>query len=64
MQKNGFISTALIYSFFLVFLTFMTFLLHTYYHNEEILNDYKIRIKESFIKEDNIHDEVYNENEQ
>ncbi len=63
MQKNGFISTTLIYSFLLIFLIFMVFLIHTYHNNEEILNDYKIRIKENFIKEENFHDEVYYENE-
>ncbi len=49
MKKNGFISMGLIYTFFLIFLTFLTFMITNYKNNNHLLDEYKIRIKESFI---------------
>ena len=48
MKKNGFISTSLIYTFFLIFLTLMLLLLNSYAKNRTLLNEYKDKIKESF----------------
>ena len=60
MKKNGFISVAIIYSFFLIFLSFMTFLLNSYRQNSDLIASYQKRIKENFL---NINlNEVKNEN--
>lgn len=48
MKKNGFISTSLIYTFFIIFLLLMLFLLNSYSRIRFLLEDYKYDIKESF----------------
>ena len=51
MKKNGFVSTALIYTFFIIFLTLMVYLLNSYANKRILLNSYKEDIKKSFVKE-------------
>ena len=51
MKKNGFVSTALIYTFFIIFLTLMVYLLNSYANKRILLNSYKEDIKKSFINE-------------
>ena len=48
MKKKGFISTSLIYTFFVLFLLLMLFLLNTYTRNRFLLEKYKDEIKEYF----------------
>lgn len=48
MKKNGFVSTSLIYTFFIVFLLLMLFLLNSYSRVRFLLEDYKYDIKDSF----------------
>lgn len=48
MKKNGFVSTTLIYTFFILFLALMIFLLGSYSHNRHLLTSYKNDIKLSF----------------
>lgn len=48
MKKKGFVSTSLIYTFFIIFLLLMLFLLNSYSRIRFLLEDYKIDIKESF----------------
>lgn len=48
MKKNGFVSTTLIYTFFIIFLTLMIFLLNSYSRNRYLLSTYKYDIKKSF----------------
>ena len=50
MKKNGFVSTTLIYTFFILFLALMIFLLGSYSHNRHILNSYKTDIKVSLLE--------------
>ena len=52
MKKNGFVSTALIYTFFIIFLTLIVFLINSYANKRILLNSYKEDIKKSFVKED------------
>ena len=51
MKKNGFISTSLIYTFFIVFLLMMIFLLNSYSRVRFLLEEFKYDIKESFANE-------------
>ena len=51
MKRNGFVSTALIYTFFIIFLTLMVYLLSSYANKRILLNSYKEDIKKSFINE-------------
>ena len=51
MKRNGFVSTALIYTFFIIFLTLMVYLLSSYSNKRILLNSYKEDIKKSFINE-------------
>lgn len=48
MKKNGFVSTTLIYAFFIIFITLMIFLLNSYSRNRYLLSTYKYDIKKSF----------------
>lgn len=48
MNRKGFVSTSLIYTFFIIFLLLMIFLLNSYSRIRFLLEDYKIDIKESF----------------
>lgn len=48
MKKNGFVSTSLIYTFFIVFLLLMIFLLNSYSSIRFLLDQYKYDIKNSF----------------
>lgn len=50
MKKNGFISTSLIYTFFILFLLLMLFLLNSYSRNRFLLEQYKSEIKESLFE--------------
>ena len=52
MKKNGFVSTSLIYTFFVVFLLLMLFLLNSYSRIRFLLEDYKYDIKNSFLDMD------------
>ena len=52
MKKNGFVSTALIYTFFIIFLTLIVFLINSYADKRILLNSYKEDIKKSFVNED------------
>lgn len=52
MKKNGFISMSLIYTFFLLFLTFITFLIISFRRENNLLDEYNKRIKESFLESD------------
>ncbi len=65
MKKNGFVSTTLIYTFFILFLALMIFLLGSYSHNRHILNSYKTDIKVSLLENSgqdiNVYFMVYNE---
>lgn len=51
-EKKGFVSTSLIYTFFIIFLLLMLFLLNSYSRIRFLLEDYKYDIKESFALED------------
>ena len=51
MKRNGFVSTALIYTFFIIFLTLMVYLLSSYASKRTLLNSYREDIKKSFVKE-------------
>ncbi len=55
MKKNGFISTTLIYTFFVVFLLLMVFLLNNYSRTRFLLDEYRYDIKNSF-KDNNASD--------
>ncbi len=48
MKKNGFISTSLIYTFFIIFLTLLVFVISSYSKTRFLLNEYKDKIKEEF----------------
>jgi len=48
MKKNGFISTSLIYTFFIVFLLLMVYLLNSYSRVRFLLEEYRYDIKNSF----------------
>lgn len=48
MKKNGFVSTSLIYTFFVIFLMLMIFLLNSYSSNRFLLENIKYDIKNSF----------------
>ncbi len=48
MKKNGFISTTLIYTFFIIFLSMMVFLLSSYSKDRNLLSEFKNDIKNSF----------------
>ena len=65
MKKNGFVSTTLIYTFFIIFLALMIFLLGSYSHNRHLLSTYKSDIKLSFAERSgqdiNIYFMVYND---
>lgn len=52
MKKNGFVSTSLIYTFFVIFLLLMVFLLHSYSRIRFLLEDYRYDIKDSFASAD------------
>lgn len=66
MKKNGFISTTLIYTFFIIFLLLMVFLLNSYSNIRFLLSEYKYDIKNSFassgIADINLHIMVWNSN--
>jgi len=49
MKKNGFVSTALIYAFFIIFLLLMIFLLNSYSTTRFLLEQYKNDIKNDFV---------------
>lgn len=51
MNKKGFISTSLIYTFFIVFLSLMLFLLNSYSRIRFLLEEYRYDIKNSFAEE-------------
>lgn len=51
MKKNGFISTSLIYTFFVLFLLLMLLLLNSYSSNRFLIEQYKYDIKNSFALE-------------
>ena len=65
MKRNGFVSTTLIYTFFILFLALMIFLLSTYSHNRHLLSSYKDDIKLSFLERSgqdiNVYYMIYNE---
>lgn len=65
MKKNGFVSTTLIYTFFILFLALMIFLLGSYSHNRHLLSSYKNDIKLSFVEragqDINIYYMIYND---
>ena len=65
MKKNGFVSTTLIYTFFILFLALMIFLLGSYSHNRHILNSYKTDIKVSLLENSgqdiNVYFMIYND---
>lgn len=46
MKKDGFVSTALIYTFFIIFLILMVFLLNNYSSTRFTLNRYRYDIEE------------------
>lgn len=48
MKKNGFVSTSLIYTFFILFLLLMLFLLNSYSSTRFLMEQYKNDIKNSF----------------
>jgi len=48
MKKNGFVSTSLIYTFFIILLLLILFLLNSYSRIRFLLEDYKYDIKDSF----------------
>lgn len=48
MKKNGFVSTSIIYTFFVIFLILMLFLLNSYSRVRFLLEDYKYDIKNNF----------------
>jgi len=52
MKKNGFISTTLIYTFFVIFLLLMLLLLNSYTRIRYLLDEYKYEIKNEFIHQD------------
>lgn len=52
MNKKGFVSSSLIYTFFTIFILLMVFLLNSYSRVGFLLDDYKYDIKESFITQD------------
>ena len=52
MKKNGFISTAIIYTFFTTFLLLMIFLLNNYSRVHFLLDEVKNDIKEDFVVDD------------
>ena len=64
MKKNGFVSTSLIYTFFILFLLLMIFLLNSYSSKRFLLDKYKYDIKNSFSDETladiNLYFMVYN----
>lgn len=68
MKKNGFISTSLIYTFFILFLLLMIFLLNSYSSIRFLLERYKYDIKDSFaeasLADINLFLMVWNENTQ
>ena len=65
MKKNGFVSTSIIYTFFVIFLLLMMFLLNNYSRIRFLLDEYKYDIKNSFALESladiNLFFMVYNE---
>ena len=48
MKKNGFVSTTVIYTFFILFLLLMVFIMNFYSSTRFLLEQYKIDIKETF----------------
>lgn len=66
MKKNGFVSTSLIYTFFVIFLLLMIFLVGSYSNIRFLLDEYKHDIKNSFAEaksaDINVHIMVYNSN--
>ncbi len=59
MKKNGFVSTTLIYTFFIIFLALMIFLINSYSKNRFMLNEYKDKIKDSYFTSDNLDLNLY-----
>jgi len=59
MKKNGFISTSLIYTFFILFLLLMVFLLNSYSSNRFLLEQYKYDIKNTFATGSNADVDLY-----
>jgi len=52
MKKNGFISTSLIYTFFILFLMLMIYLMNSYSTNRFFMEQYKYDIKNNFAEAD------------
>ena len=48
MKKNGFVSTSLIYTFFIIFLSMMVFLLNSYSRTRYLMDEIKHDIKSNF----------------
>ena len=65
MKKNGFVSTTLIYTFFILFLALMIFLLGSYSHNRHLLSSYRSDIKISLLERSgqdvNVYFMIYND---
>ncbi len=59
MKKNGFVSTTLIYTFFIIFLSLMLFLISSYSKNREMLDEYKDKIKNEFVSDDTLDVNLY-----
>ncbi len=59
MKKNGFVSTTLIYTFFIIFLSLMIFLVNSYSKNRYMLNEYKDKIKNDFVENNNLDINLY-----
>lgn len=51
MNNKGFVSTSLIYTFFLIFLSLMVFLLNSYTQNRFLLEEYRYDIKNTIAME-------------
>ena len=65
MKKNGFISTSLIYTFFVLFLLLMLFLINSYSSKRFLLDRYKYDVKNKMLEDSaadiNIYFMVYDE---
>lgn len=59
MKKNGFISTALIYTFFILFLILMVFLLNNYSSTRFLVDRYRYDIEEELYELSNADINMY-----
>ena len=59
MRKNGFVSTALIYTFFIVFLVLMVFLLNNYSSTKNMTDRYRYDIEEELYELSNADINLY-----